>query len=161
MSVWKWCYSTLCKTSAPGSSFEPGRRPVENKAELITLAIGNNNILQFFHDRACTPCHQPQGPVVIGLCKLVLLCKPETQRQNNNLDSNSSWCFSANEEYSLVKIATIQSHDNVAVPQTGVICFEVAHILKLTFGHVTGSGEKTDRRCKRTARNTKSARCTN
>lgn len=60
----------------PGSPLKPGGGPLENKAELITLTVSNDNILQFLHHRVCTPAHQAQGSVIIGLCKLVLLCKP-------------------------------------------------------------------------------------
>lgn len=44
---------------------------------------------------------------------------------------------------SLVEAAPIQSHNNVAVLQTSVICFKVADILKLALGHVAGTGKKT------------------
>lgn len=47
--------------------------PLENKAELITLTIGDDNVLHLSHDRVCTPGHQAQGPAIIGLCELVLL----------------------------------------------------------------------------------------
>lgn len=64
-------------TSVPGSPLKQSGGPLKNKAELITLAIGDNNILKFRHDTMCTPGHQTQGSVIIGLCKLVLVCKPE------------------------------------------------------------------------------------
>ena len=42
-----------------------------------------------------------------------------------------------------MEVASIESHDNVAVPQASVIRFEVADILKLALGHVTGAGKQT------------------
>lgn len=64
-------------TYIPGSPLKQSSGPLKNKAELITLAIGDNNILKFRHDTVCTPGHQTQSSVIIGLCKLVLVCKPE------------------------------------------------------------------------------------
>lgn len=63
----------------PGSSLKQCGGPLKNKAELITLAVGDNNVLKLRHDTASTLGHQAQGPVVIGLRKLVLICKPETK----------------------------------------------------------------------------------
>lgn len=60
----------------PGSPLEPSGAPLENKAELITLPIGNDNILQLLHHRAGAPAHQAQGSVIIWLCEFVLFCKP-------------------------------------------------------------------------------------
>lgn len=62
----------------PCSSLKQRGGPLENKAELITLAIGDDNVLELRHDTASTLGHQAQGPVVIGLRKFVLVCKPET-----------------------------------------------------------------------------------
>lgn len=109
------------KTRIPGSSFEPGGGPLEDKAVLVTLSICDDNILQLFHDWSCTPAHQPQGPVVIGLCKLVLLRKPENQLEASSfliywfakLLMSSLKCTGEN---SLVKVASIQSDNNIAVP---------------------------------------------
>lgn len=47
------------RSNLPCSSFEPVGGPLENKAKLITLTISNDDILQFFHDRLCTPGHEP------------------------------------------------------------------------------------------------------
>lgn len=60
----------------PGPPLEPSGAPLENKAELITLPIGNDNVLQLLHHRAGAPAHQAQGSVIIWLCEFVLLCKP-------------------------------------------------------------------------------------
>lgn len=78
-----WAYNL------PGSSLKPVRCPLENKTELITLTISNDNIVQFFHDRAGTPGHEPQCSVVIGLCKVVLLRKPCTEYRTKYSASNS------------------------------------------------------------------------
>lgn len=43
-----------------------------------------------------------------------------------------------------MKVATIESDNNVAVPQTSVVCFKAAHILKLALGHAAGTSEQTD-----------------
>lgn len=75
--------SSDANTSVPGSPLEPRRRPLENKTELVTLTISNNNILKLLHDRASTPAHQAQGSVVIGLRKLVLFCKPNGKKEND------------------------------------------------------------------------------
>lgn len=37
--------------------------------------------------------------------------------------------------YSLVKIASVQTHDDVAVPQTRIIGLKFADILKFAFSH--------------------------
>lgn len=44
---------------------------------------------------------------------------------------------------SLVEVAPIQPHHNIAVSETSVICFKVADVLKLAFGHVAGAAKKT------------------
>lgn len=74
--------SSAAKTSVPGSPLEPRRRSFENKTELVTLTISNNDILELLHDRASTPAHEAQGSVVIGLRKLVLFCKPNRNKVN-------------------------------------------------------------------------------
>lgn len=63
----------------PGSSLKQCGGPLKNKAKLITLAVGDGNVLELRHDTASTLGHQAQGPVVIGLRKIVLVCKPETK----------------------------------------------------------------------------------
>lgn len=72
----RWYRAVVC---LPGSPLEQSGGPLENKAELITLAVGENNILELRHDTASTLGHQAQGPVVIGLGELVLVCKPGTK----------------------------------------------------------------------------------
>lgn len=45
-----------------------------------------------------------------------------------------------------MEVPPIQPDDNVAVAQTAVICFKVADIFKLAFGHVAGTaGEEGQR----------------
>lgn len=74
----------------PGSPLKQSGGPLKNKAELITLAIGDNNILKFCHDTVCTPGHQTQGSVIIGLCKLVLVCKPEKKSNSRRISHDAS-----------------------------------------------------------------------
>lgn len=62
----------------PCSSLKQRGGLLKNKAELITLAVSDNNVLELRHDTASTLGHQAKGSVVIGLHKLVLVCKPET-----------------------------------------------------------------------------------
>lgn len=44
-----------------------------------------------------------------------------------------------------MEVSSIQSHDNVAVSQTSVICFKVADILELAFCHVASAAKMTGR----------------
>lgn len=69
----------------PSSPLKQCGGSLKNKAELVTLAISNDNILQVSHDRASTAGHQAQSPVIVGLCELVLICKPETSSASRSL----------------------------------------------------------------------------
>lgn len=61
-------------------------------------------------------------------------------------------------ENSLMEVATIQSDNNVAVPQTGVICLKVTDVLKLAFCHIVGTAKETNRGDDKTGlKSTKSA----
>lgn len=61
----------------PGSPLEPVGASFKDEAELVTLSVGNDYVLQLLHDRASAARHQAQGPIVIGLLKIMLLCKPQ------------------------------------------------------------------------------------
>lgn len=47
---------------------------------------------------------------------------------------------------SLVEVSPIQPDDNVTVAQTTVICFKIADIFKLAFGHVAGTTREKGQR---------------
>jgi len=92
MCAQRVCVCTVCVcvcgyTSVPRSPLEPRGRPLENKAELVTLTVGDDDVLQLLHDRAGAAAHQLQRPVVVGLRERVLLRKPETRRRKERLKS--------------------------------------------------------------------------
>lgn len=146
-----WRVKLMCENDislVPGSPLKQVGGPLENKAELIALTIGDDNILHLSHDRVCTPGHQAQSPAIIGLCELVLLWKPKTTTTTTKVrllmmhQPIYSQHNSNEKGNSLVEVASIQSHNNVTVSQTTVIRLKAADVLKLTLGHA-GTSEKT------------------
>ena len=66
----------VCQRSSPCPAAKLCCLPAEHEAVLITLPIGNHNILKLIHDAFSTEVHQCQAAGVIWLDELMGICKP-------------------------------------------------------------------------------------
>lgn len=81
----------------------------------------------------------------VNLCCSANLKQIEMQKESQNRTHHLTLNTHQN---LLMEVATIQSDNNVAVPQTSVVCFKVAHILKFALGHAAGTGKRTEKGCR-------------
>ena len=135
-SLWRLCifYS---KDILPGSPLKQIGASIEDKAELITLPIPNDDVRKITYDILSTAIHQPEGALIIGFPEPMILSEPA---QKHPLFIPAPLTVTV-QDNTLVKASPIQPHNYPGFRQTSVIHLESLHVLILGLGHSCPSGQ--------------------